>query len=439
MGSSTVKAGHAGEDTPKAFFPTPCGVIFPQVDEGKSSFVGKGEMGDNDCVSSSGAAFSPADTAAQMMANRRIFTGHEQDLFRDGQEIMTPIQHGLIMDWDAVESIWEYTFKNRLRSDPRNHPILMSEPVYNTQSRREKTVELMFESLQTPAFYLAKDAVLSAFSQGRPTALVVSSGAGATTVVPVYDGYVLHKATLKTKVAGDSVDALVQRLVFAPKGIADIPAQFEWRRHPLPGGGNAVSRVPLVGEITASFRAYAQQQVIRQLKESLCRCHDQAFDTEVYARIPARPFLLPDGKVLDIGVERMIVGEAYFDPALGLGQEVVEDLDPGYQFPGLHHMVCNAVDLCDVDVRKDLYSSVVLTGGNTLMKDIHVRLQKEVNALLPLGLRARVNVPPVTAERQFATWIGGSVLTTLGTFHQLWLSKEEYDEYGSSIVLRKCP
>lgn len=456
LGSSTVKAGFAGEDTPKAYFPTPCGVIFPQIDNA-SSYVGKGEMADTDPVASSGssssaaqsenkvnphavatAGMSPTELAAYMMSHRRILTGHEQASYREGQEIMTPVQHGLIMDWDAVETIWDYAFKNRLRSDPRNHPIVMAEPVYNTQSRREKTVELAFESLQTPAFFLAKDAVLSAFSQGRPTALVVSSGAGATTVVPVYDGYVLHKSTFKTKIAGDSVDALVDRLVFAPKGVTDIPPGFEWKRHPLPHNTSAVSRVPLPAPATASFRAYAQHQVLRALKEDLCRCHDQAFDTEVYARIPARPFLLPDGNVLDVGVERMVVGEALFDPALGLGQEVVEDLDAGFVFPGLHKMVCNAVDLCDVDVRRDMYNSIILTGGNTLMKDVHVRLSKEVNAMLPMGLKAKVSVPSVTAERLFSTWIGGSVLTTLGTFHQLWLSKEEYEEFGASIVLRKC-
>ncbi len=435
IGSSTVKAGYAGEDTPKAFFPTPCGVVFPDPADASSAAVGSGDHETRDGPSS---VASPTDIAAQMMLNRRIITGGAQNAYRDAMEVMTPVQHGLIMDWDAVERIWDYTIKDRLRSDPRNHPLVMSEPYYNTQSRREKTVELAFESFQTPAFYLAKDAVLSAFSQGKATALVVSSGAGATTVVPVHDGYVLYKSALKTKIAGDSVDALVNRLVIAPKGVSDVPPQYEWTRHAVAAGHNLVSRSPLVGEATASFRAYSQQRIIQNLKESLCRCHDQAFDTEVYTRIPARPFLLPDGKVLDVGVERLIVGEAYFDPALGLGQEIVEDLDIGFAFPGLHKMVCASVDLCDVDIRKDMYGSIVLAGGNTLMKDVHLRLQKEVNGLLPFGLKVKVNVPAVTIERQFASWIGGSVLATLGTFQQMWLSKEEYEEYGSSIILRKC-
>ena len=44
-----------------------------------------------------------------------------------------------------------------------------------------------------------------------------------------------------------------------------------------------------------------------------------------------------------------------------------------------------------------------------------------------------------TIERKFTTWIGGSILASLGSFQQMWMSKQEYEEHGVAIVHRKCP
>eukprot|EP00121_Abeoforma_whisleri_P001187 Awhi_evm1s1054 len=90
---------------------------------------------------------------------------------------------------------------------------------------------------------------------------------------------------------------------------------------------------------------------------------------------------------------------------------------------------------CDVDIRKDLYANTVLSGGTTMFPGIADRVQKELVTLAPATMKIEIVAPP---ERKYPVWIGGSILASLATFQRMWISKEEYDESGSSIVHRKC-
>jgi len=90
---------------------------------------------------------------------------------------------------------------------------------------------------------------------------------------------------------------------------------------------------------------------------------------------------------------------------------------------------------CDVDIRKDLYANIVLSGGSTMYEGIADRLNKEMVALVPNTMKVKVVAPP---ERKYSVWIGGSILASLSTFQQMWISKQEYDESGPGIVHRKC-
>ena len=63
------------------------------------------------------------------------------------------------------------------------------------------------------------------------------------------------------------------------------------------------------------------------------------------------------------------------------------------------------------------------------------RMQKGITALAPSSMKVKIIAPP---ERKYSVWIGGSILASLSTFQQMWISKQEYDESGPSIVHRKC-
>ena len=103
--------------------------------------------------------------------------------------------------------------------------------------------------------------------------------------------------------------------------------------------------------------------------------------------------------------------------------------------PGVHETPYNSIMKCDVDIRKDLYANIVMSGGTTMFQGVSERLTKEMTALAPSTMKIKVVAPP---ERKYSVWIGGSILASLSTFQQMWITKEEYDEAGPSIVHRKC-
>uniref|UniRef100_A0AAQ4PB91 Uncharacterized protein n=1 Tax=Gasterosteus aculeatus aculeatus TaxID=481459 RepID=A0AAQ4PB91_GASAC len=137
-----------------------------------------------------------------------------------------------------------------------------------------------------------------------------------------------------------------------------------------------------------------------------------------------KSYELPDGQVITIGNERFRCPEALFQPSF-LGMESA----------GIHETTYNSIMKCDVDIRKDLYANTVLSGGTTMYPGIADRMQKEITALAPPTMKIKIIAPP---ERKYSVWIGGSILASLSTFQQMWISKQEYDESGPSIVHRKC-
>jgi len=133
---------------------------------------------------------------------------------------------------------------------------------------------------------------------------------------------------------------------------------------------------------------------------------------------------LPDGQVITIGNERFRCPEVMFKPNfIGLEQE------------GVHKLTFQSIMKCDVDIRKDLYGNIVMSGGSTMFNGVAERMQKEVAALAPDSMTIKIIAPP---ERKYSVWIGGSILSSLSTFEEMWITKNEYDEAGPSIVHRKC-
>jgi len=128
--------------------------------------------------------------------------------------------------------------------------------------------------------------------------------------------------------------------------------------------------------------------------------------------------------VISIGNERFRAAEVLFKPNL-IGKES----------QGVHKMTFDSIMKCDVDIRRDLYSNIVLSGGTTMFPGVDVRLTKEISAYAPSSIRIKVVCPP---ERKYSVWIGGSILSSLSSFQEMWITKDEYDESGPAIVHRKC-
>merc|ERR1711964_775457 len=133
---------------------------------------------------------------------------------------------------------------------------------------------------------------------------------------------------------------------------------------------------------------------------------------------------LPDGNVVTIGNERFRCPEVLFKPSLiGLEQE------------GIDALTFATIMKTDIDVRKEMYNNIVLSGGSTMFNGIESRMKLEMERQAPSGVGIKIIAPK---ERKYSVWIGGSILSSLTTFEEMWITQEEYDEAGATIVHRKC-
>jgi actin len=373
-GSGFVKAGFAGDDTPRVVFPSIVGKRLNPVSAGP--IVGKRlepvRAGQNTYVGDQ----------AQSMSRRGIIT------------ISHPRENGIVTNWDDMEEIWRHTFHNELRIDPAAQPVMLIDSALDVKANREKMVQIMFETFKVPALYVATAPALSLYERERSSGIVLDFGYGFGQIVPIYKGQVLSNAIGRVNLTESDLTNYLMKLLI---------------------------------ERGYSFTTLAEREIVRDIKEKLCYVAED-FDAEMQKASQSseldRNYELPDGQVITIGAERFCCPEILFQPSLiDLNSE------------GIHVATYESIMKCDVGVRKDLYANIVLSGGTTLFNGIEERLKNEIFRLVPPTMKSNIIAPP---ERKYSAWLGGSLLAYSDDFEARWVTKEEYAKDGYSIVQSKC-
>ena len=318
------------------------------------------------------------------------FIGRRAQELRGLLRINYPMEHGIVNDWEDMERIWSYVYTDELKTLSEEHPVLLTEAPLNPRQNRDAAAQVFFETFNVPALYMSVQAILSLYSSGRTTGVVLDSGDGVTHAVPVYEGFSLPHAVKRIDVAGRDVSDYLQTLL----------RKSGYYLH-----------------------TSAEREIVRAIKEKCCHLAppERALDDK-----RSVDFALPDGNVVRVrailtklGTEQTRAPEILFNP------EIV-----GLEDPGAHQILADSIARADLDLRRSLYGSILLSGGTTLTKGYGDRLLGELKRVAPHDVKIRIFAPP---ERKYATWIGGSILAGLSTFRLMWVSAEQYEEDPDAI------
>jgi len=386
-GTGYLKGGLAGESEPDAMFRACVG--YPKIDPRT------GEV--------------PPVIFGEPTQESYVAPSMAQEAF---MQMKFPVAHGMIDNWDDMEKIWSHLFTHELKVSVGNSEdnedvdvegVLMTEAARNPKYNREQSCAIMFEKFGVDQFFLAVQAILALYSSGRMTGLALDVGEGVTHTVPIYEGYTMSHAVQRYNLAGRDMTNYAIRLL---------------------------------GEAGCYLYSSSEKEMARRIKEQLCYVAlDYDAEMEKYDSPGAKRnvFEFPDGQDVAIKDIAIRVPELMFNPRMH-----------NMEYLGLPELVDQTIRDCDMDVRRELYNSIVMSGGSTCFKNMKSRLEDGVQNLSPL---TPVHVVE-TEEQKFAVWQGGSILASLSTFERQWIKRNSddtvypairgYDEIGARIVHMMC-
>lgn len=307
--------------------------------------------------------------------------------------IKSPIVGGNVVNWDAMEDLWHYTFYKGLRVAPEEHPILLNKPLLSPRPQNEKTAQILMETFQFPALYIADQVLLSLFSSGQTTGLVVDIGKDLCQIAPIYESTTVPFISSKLKLAGNDITEYLTQLL-------------------MESGSHR-------------FSTSAEKELVHDMKEKHCYV---AYDFEDELQKATckgaleKFYQLPNGKVIPMNTERFTCTEMLFQPDFA-GKD--------YEY-GIQGFIFNAVRKSNVEQHKDLWYNIVVSGGTTQLPGFSARLKKE---LVPYVGKFS---PRTRNTGKYGVWFGGSQIA--GNIHRgsIWFTKEEYDEAGFSMLHKRC-
>ena len=289
-----------------------------------------------------------------------------------------------------MEKIWDALFTNELKVSPEEHFVLLSEILQNPDKNREKMAEIMFEKIKVLGLYIENQALLSLSSEGKYNGMVIDSGEGITNCVPIMDSSEISEACISLDVAGVDLNDFMVRSM-AERG--------------------------------QRFSTSGEKDIVRKIKEKVCYV-PLDFEEELKLYEPY-DYELPDGSHIFVKDERIRCPEALFNPSI-----------VGKSKNGIAKICYESIQKCNNNLQKILYNSIMLSGGITMFSGFSERFYKNIKALAPESMKGEIKIT-ANPDRNLAAWKWASILSTISSFQNKWITKEQYEEKGSSIINKK--
>ncbi|KAI4597667.1 NuA4 histone acetyltransferase subunit [Pestalotiopsis sp. 9143b] len=438
-----TRAGFAGEDVPKSVLPSFYGSVNGNDIFGDECLIPKADFEIKNYMSRSESVVEDWDAATKIwehMLIKRLQPEHETAPAKNG--LNDADGDGDVSMEDAAGAGAATTTTEEAEKPLAESPLLMTEAPWNSGKAREKAIEIAMENWGVPAFWLTKTPVAAAFAAGKASALVIDVGGANTSVTAVHDGMILKRSIQKSPVGGLWLSSQIRSMWDSnePK-VEVVPTFMVQNKTPVDAGQPAQAKLrKFPFDISPSFRVYEEERLITEFKESVVESwrgpgkYNNPGNEDLVKSQPGRIFEMPDGANQMWREQRYRVSEGLWDDAAQLPVSGSEPITKAQTIPELIRACLNNVD---VDLRPNLLGNIVVTGGSSLLTGFNDRLNNELTAMYP-GMRIKLHAAGLTTERRFGAWIGGSILASLGTFHQMWISKKEYDENGAGIVEKRC-
>lgn len=293
-------------------------------------------------------------------------------------------------DNDYFEGMFKYIFE-QLKAKPTEYKIFIIDSLFTTDKERDALAKILFEKYCVSQIHIEPQSVIALYSTAKQSGIIVDSGEIYTSIVPIYEGYVIPNAVITSPIAG-----------------RELTKQF-MKYHKADLDSNNVC---------------AQYEMSRQIKEKAIEILLDPNDEGKRGKEKIN-FLLPDGNIIEIGDERFNIGELMFDPSY-LG---------GGDMKGVHELIMESIEKLDMNIRSELLNNIIIGGGNSLIKGFEERLKKELEVLVSKSIYAKNTVKIHSHdEMKYMAWAGASGICSIGKFRDKWISKNEYDENGPSCL-----
>eukprot|EP00039_Didymoeca_costata_P029501 m.24925 g.24925 ORF g.24925 m.24925 type:complete len:343 (+) comp7657_c0_seq1:154-1182(+) len=305
-----------------------------------------------------------------------------------------PIVRGNNINWDSVEKTWELAY-SKLGVESPVYPTLLADCPTIRERDRAAMAEMMFEKFGIPAYFVSSQSVLSLFSAGRTSGLVMDLGYGVSHVMAIHEGFAFPHTIGRIELGGNDINRSF-RMLLSERSI-DISESMteEWKlQH---------------GKLAYDF---AQESMRCRLDPT-----------------KAPSMKLPDGREVSLQSDHLRACESLMQPALA-----------GCRGMGLADALWDAIEICDNDngPLQSLSQFVLGVGGSSLISGLEMRLKREIDSRA--GRSRDIYITCLQApERHHAAYIGGSLLAGLPQFiDNNFVHKAEYTEEGERAIHKRC-